>query len=405
MVFIGVALGWVLDRHIERGILREAAEDTADHAQHLIAPYLQGQDFSAPLSRERYAELDRFFKEKVLSNRVVQVKLWNRQGLLVYSPERELVGRQFPVHGRLRAALRGETVAEISNLQESEHVAERGRFSQLIEIYSPVISRETGQIVGVYEIYQDASLVQSHLRSSRLALWGTLALGFVLLYASLFAIVRQASRTLVQQNVELRQLSERLGLSLQELEETYLGTLEALSAALDARDRETEGHSRRVTDLTLAVAKAMGFSEKQLVDIERGALLHDVGKIGISDAILHKPGPLTSEEWAEMRKHPELGYKVLQGIGFLQDALPIVLYHHEWYDGSGYPYGLRNGSIPLEARIFAVADAYDAITSERPYRPARSHEEALQEIKRHAGTQFDPQVVEVFLRVVDGYRR
>jgi HD-GYP domain-containing protein (c-di-GMP phosphodiesterase class II) len=349
--------------------------------------------------------LDRFFKEKVLSNRVVQVKLWNRQGLLVYSPERELVGRQFPVHGRLRAALRGETVAEISNLQESEHVAERGRFSQLIEIYSPVISRETGQIVGVYEIYQDASLVQSHLRSSRLALWGTLALGFVLLYASLFAIVRQASRTLVQQNVELRQLSERLGLSLQELEETYLGTLEALSAALDARDRETEGHSRRVTDLTLAVAKAMGFSEKQLVDIERGALLHDVGKIGISDAILHKPGPLTSEEWAEMRKHPELGYKVLQGIGFLQDALPIVLYHHEWYDGSGYPYGLRNGSIPLEARIFAVADAYDAITSERPYRPARSHEEALQEIKRHAGTQFDPQVVEVFLRVVDGYRR
>jgi len=301
--------------------------------------------------------------------------------------------------------LRGEIVAEISNLQGAEYEAEREQFSQLIEIYSPAISPETGQIIGVYEIYQDPTLLQSRVRSARLTLWGSLALGFVLFYASHFAIVRQASRTLVWQNVELRQLSERLGQSLQELEETYLGTLEALSAALDARDQETEGHSRRVTDLTLAVAKAMGLSGKKLVDIERGALLHDVGKIGLSDAILRKPGPLTSEEWVEMRKHPELGYKVLQGIGFLHDALPIVLYHHERYDGSGYPHGLRNGSIPLEARIFAVADAYDAITSDRPYRPPRSHEEALQEIKRHAGTQFDPQVVEVFLRIVDGYRR
>lgn len=185
------------------------------------------------------------------------------------------------------------------------------------------------------------------------------------------------------------------------LENSYDATIEALSAALDARDRETEGHSRRVTEYTLATARALGLSGEALEDIRRGALLHDVGKIGISDTILLKPGELSEAEWREMRKHPTIGHNMLRGIRFLESALPIVLHHHERYDGTGYPEELSGGEIPLAARIFAVADAYDAMTSDRPYQAAMSHEEAVAELKRNASTQFDPQVVEAFLSVVE----
>jgi GAF domain-containing protein len=190
-----------------------------------------------------------------------------------------------------------------------------------------------------------------------------------------------------------------LAVALGNLEESYQATLLALSAALDARDRETEGHSQRVTKLALAIGRELKLSPEELTSLERGALLHDVGKIGISDNILRKTGPLTQQERELMHQHPILGYNMLKGIPFLQDALPVVLYHQEMWDGSGYPEGLRGSQIPLGARIFSVADTYDAMTSTRPYRKALSHEEAVREITRCRGTQFDPLVVDAFLEL------
>lgn len=191
---------------------------------------------------------------------------------------------------------------------------------------------------------------------------------------------------------------------LTQLQESYDQTLAALCAALDVRDRETEGHSRRVAELACAIAREMELPEEEVTHLYRGGLLHDVGKIGIPDAVLHKPGPLTDEEWELMRQHPLLGAHILQGIDFLARAVEVVLFHQERYDGRGYPYGLRGAEIPLLARIFAVADAYDAMTSHRPYRPAMSHEEAVAEILRNSGTQFDPEVVRIFLRVVERFQ-
>lgn len=196
---------------------------------------------------------------------------------------------------------------------------------------------------------------------------------------------------------ETVQKSHDLRAALDELEETYNATLEALSAALDARDQETEGHSRRVMAYTLALAEAMGVDEQAHDAIRFGALLHDVGKIGVRDQILLKAGPLEDSDWVEMRDHPIIGYRMLRGIGFLEQAIPIVLCHHERWDGSGYPRGLAREEIPLAARLFAVADTLDAITSHRPYRPAKSFSEAKTEIARGSGSQFDPQVVEAFL--------
>lgn len=192
-----------------------------------------------------------------------------------------------------------------------------------------------------------------------------------------------------------------LAVALNELEQSYQATLLALSAALDARDRETEGHSQRVTKWALAIGQQLKLSPRELTNLERGALLHDVGKIGISDNILLKAGPLNPQERALMNQHPRLGFEMLKGISFLQEALPVVLYHQEMFDGSGYPEGLSGQEIPLGARIFAVADTYDAMTSSRPYRDALSHEEALTEIICNRGTQFDPRVVDSFLALFD----
>ena len=183
------------------------------------------------------------------------------------------------------------------------------------------------------------------------------------------------------------------------LKETYDATLEALAAALDARDTETGGHSSRVTVYTMDMAQHLGVEKasEEWTDIERAALLHDVGKIGISDAILNKAGPLTPEEWQEMRKHPSIGYEMLKDVEFLSNAAQIVYCHHERYDGRGYPEGLKGDAVPLGARVFAVADAFDAMTSNRPYRRALPVEKAREEILGNAGSQFDPKVVEAFL--------
>jgi GAF domain-containing protein len=185
-----------------------------------------------------------------------------------------------------------------------------------------------------------------------------------------------------------------------DLEMSYDTTLRALMAALDTKDAATEGHSERVARLTVAAAREMGVPEERMLDIERGALLHDVGKIGVPDSVLRKPRNLNRREWEAMQKHPLLAGLMVSKVGFLEGAMPILLYHHERYDGTGYPFGLARDKIPLEARIFAVVDAYDAMTSERPYRKAVPPEEALQEIRANAGIQFDPQVVQAFEGVI-----
>lgn len=185
-----------------------------------------------------------------------------------------------------------------------------------------------------------------------------------------------------------------------QLEQSYDTTLKVLMSALDAKDHSTEGHSERVASLTVSTAREMGVPEEQLLDLERGALLHDVGKIGVPDAVLLKPGALSRQEWESMQRHPLLAGLMVSKVEFLEGALPVLLYHHEHYDGSGYPFGLAGDRIPLAARVFAVVDAYDAMTSSRPYREALSHEEAMREIKAQAGTQFDPEVTTAFERIM-----
>jgi HD-GYP domain-containing protein (c-di-GMP phosphodiesterase class II) len=201
--------------------------------------------------------------------------------------------------------------------------------------------------------------------------------------------------------IEQAGLFQKVRTYAEDLEMSYDTTLRALMAALDTKDAATEGHSERVARLTVAVAREMQLPEERMLDIERGALLHDLGKIGVPDSVLRKPESLNKEEWKSMQQHPLLAALMVSKVGFLEGAMPILLYHHERFDGSGYPFGLEGERIPLEARIFAVVDAYDAMTSDRPYRQATSPQEAMEEIRANAGIQFDPPVVEAFAAVLD----
>jgi putative two-component system response regulator len=197
-------------------------------------------------------------------------------------------------------------------------------------------------------------------------------------------------RHIVEQRYELEQLHDELLFS-------YDKTIEGWSQALDLRDKETEGHTQRVTEMTARLAQAAGLDEDTLKHIWRGALLHDVGKLGIPDSILHKPGKLNDAEWAIMKNHPTYAYKWLSSIEFLRPALDIPYCHHEKWDGSGYPRGLKGEEIPLAARIFAIVDVWDALTSDRPYRHGLSENEVEQYVRDQSSKHFDPKIVKLWL--------
>ena len=240
----------------------------------------------------------------------------------------------------------------------------------------PLIAK--GQVKGVLEIFQREALVLDQEQET-----------FLEMLANQAAIA-----------IDSGQLVENLQASNVELMTAYDETIEGWSRALDLRDEETEGHTQRVAEMTLRLANAMPFSKKELVNIRWGALLHDIGKIGVPDDILRKPGPLTDEEWVKMRRHPQFAYNMLASIAHLRPALDIPYCHHEKWDGSGYPRGLKGEEIPLSARLFAVVDIWDALTSDRPYRKAWSEEKALSYIRVQSGLHFDPRLVDLFLEMI-----
>ena len=230
--------------------------------------------------------------------------------------------------------------------------------------------------------------------------WGITGVSFALapVLALQFSLMVMSVRTRAHE-AQRAEYVEQLRAQGARVERSYDATLVALTSALDARDKETEGHSRRVVEYTRLLAEQLGVDGYDMQVLCHGALLHDIGKIGVPDAILHKPGPLTDEEWAVMRRHPEIGALMIEDVEYLTEARRILLHHHERFDGKGYPLGLAGLQIPAGARIFAVADTIDAMTQDRPYRRRCSFDEARDEVARNRGTQFDPEVVEALLAI------
>ncbi len=279
-----------------------------------------------------------------------------------------------------RAALEKKTVSipDLSNIQEPFLRAELIKGEDFVSFFAvPLIAK--GSLVGVLEIFHRALLRPDQN-------W----MDF------LHALGGQASIA-----IDSGHLFQDLQRSNMELMLAYDTTIEGWSKALDLRDKETEGHTLRVTQMTVRLAKLADISETEMIHVQRGALLHDIGKMGVPDTILLKPDKLTDEEWVIMRKHPTYAYDLLHPIEYLRPCLSIPHYHHEKWDGTGYPRGLKGEQIPLSARLFAVVDVWDALSHDRPYRPGWPQEKVLEHIRALSGTHFDPKAVELFFRAMD----
>lgn len=254
-------------------------------------------------------------------------------------------------------------------------------------------------IKGVLEVYIPYDEIKQHMAVLNRTIAIVMFIGLLILYLFLLKIIYNASRTLVLQNKSLLDQKMELEISYQKLNSSYKNTIMTLSNAVDARDTYTAGHSERVAEISLEIGKELGLSESQLENLELAALFHDIGKLGIPDKILHKPGKLTDDEYEIIKAHSQIGINILKNIDFLKEVLPIILYHHEKYSGDGYPAGLKWNEIPLESRIIAVADTYDAMTSDRPYRRGLAHSDAASEIMTLKGIQFDPDIADAFYKI------
>ena len=242
-------------------------------------------------------------------------------------------------------------------------------------------------VEAVVEVYQNLEPLYRDITAHKKIIWTRIISSFSLLYVILFGIVFGASRRLERQN--------------KDLEEMFLQATIAMGNALDAKSPWTKGHSERTVRYAEKIACKMGLSDEDMHNLTIGGLLHDIGKIGTYDYLLHKTEKLTAQEFNIIKKHPEKGEKILESIKQLKQIIPIIRYHHERYDGKGYPDGLAGEDIPLLARIVHVADSFDAMTADRPYRSALSKEQVIEELRRNAGTQFDPAVVDVFLTILN----
>lgn len=257
----------------------------------------------------------------------------------------------------------------------------------------------SNHVRGVFEVYIPYDEVKQHIDMLNRIITLVMFAGLLILYLFLLKIIYNASNTLITQNQSLQEQKEALEKAYVTLNSTYKDTVATLSNAVDARDPYTAGHSERVAAISLKIGKELGLSEDILERLEISALFHDIGKLGVPDNILLKPGKLDELEFQKIKEHPSIGVNILKNIDFLKDALPTILHHHERYSGNGYPDGISGKDIPLEARIICIADTFDAMTSDRPYRKGLSHEEAIAEIVRFKGIQFDPDIVDNFLSI------
>jgi putative nucleotidyltransferase with HDIG domain len=415
---VGVVTSYLLDRYVQDETARFTRDAVASH----FGPVFEEDVFERPLEGEEREMLETIVVFHLSIYNVVRTQFFDTDGTIVFSYDETEIGRHLDAatNDGLAGALAGRaSSARTSVVGDSRYAATTGMASaswspnpaaspgaehghpaaaggpvpqtfNSLETWVPV--RVDGTLIGAAVVWRDLSSIDRALRQMQMSTSTIILCAALLLWLVLRGVYVRSSRQIMSQ-------SQALGAALAETERTYDTTLQALSNALDVRDSETEGHSRRVVEYMELIIAQLPVAPDHLATLRRGALLHDIGKIGVPDNVLRKPAALSEAEWVVMKRHPEHGARIISQIPFLQDVSRIVRHHHERWDGKGYPDGIAGEAIPLGARIFAVADSFDAMTSDRPYRRAMTVKDARVEVARCRGTQFDPAVVDAFVAV------
>jgi putative nucleotidyltransferase with HDIG domain len=383
-----VALSTTLSNGLRDAALRDNANDMTLYVDSVLTPNVVRGDRVAvsPQALERLARTTR------QPQAVRSVNLWGKDRRLVFSTSQpDRVGMLNRPGLKLKETLRtGRPRAEV--------VDRPGAAGTVVVVWTPLRS-QAGEPVGAAQISLDEGILDEAVGRSWRTIWLATGLVFGVLWLVLVLLVRGASFRLRRQNDDLQVRSQELLETTRTLEATLLETIETLNAAVEARDPYTAGHSQRVRRVALAIGRELALPAKRLGALGTAALFHDVGKIGMPDSILTKPEPLTPAEAAVMREHAPRGAEIVSRISSLQDSVPAIRHHHERWDGLGYPDGLRDDAIPLEAAIVGLADAWDAMTTDRPYAVALDPSEAMLKVRTGRGEQFNPAVVDAFLAV------
>ena len=359
-----IILSGILSSRLKAQVIDDARSSLTQYVDGVLRPQLvqHGTVVVHPqLSRRLVDELRR-------RPEIVTVKVWRANGVLAWTNRgRGRIGRRFDLDGNLGATMRSnESVAGIEVPDTEENAVERQLgFGRLLEVYAPIEDSARSRPIGAYEIYADPKRSERLIAANKHAIWAGIALVFLALYLALALLVRTASRTLRRQAASLAAQTAELSEAYAVLEQDALEAVETLNATVDARDPYTAGHSQRVQEIAVGVGRELGLAGKDLDAIAHAGLFHDIGKLGVPDAILTKPAKLTEQEYALMKHHPADGANIVAKFGRLRGAVPLIRHHHERWDGSGYPDSLIGKAIPLGAAIVGLADAWDAMTTDR----------------------------------------
>ena len=394
LIVLGVALDYFISVNVRQRIFRNFAVTTVAMQETLVKPRLRKSDFTETGSIDRRS-FDRFMRRSTFAPNIVLIKIWRPDGTIVWSSDKKLIGRRFEPEEDFRRALDRHIAFELTDLSGAENVRERSKHKELLEVYSPI--EFDGKVVGVFEAYYSMDPVLRELAQLKWNIAGSILAVFTVLYIVQFGLVRSASNTIVRQKTEQEQLGRKLQESLNDLQANYMGTVFSLSKAIDARDKITGAHSHRLSTLSRKMADKLNLSQESHRRLEYASVLHDIGKIGVREEVLSKRGALDPEEMHEMQNHPAIGAEIVKSVPFLASVADIVRHHHEKWDGTGYPDGLENNDIPIEARILSVVDAFDAMVSKRPYRSPLPLEVTVKELQQGKGGQFEPEMVDLFL--------
>jgi len=389
-----LALGGMLTKTVDRQALDDERAGIVQYVNSVVTPEIV-RDNRIRMTPAAAATLERGMRVR---SDLLSVKVWRRDGLLVWTTlDQRRIGKHFEVSDDLEETLAtGEAQGAVEDLSGappgSEESAERRTgVHKVIEVYAPIHGSD-GRLLGAYEVYGRTTHLDAIASTNIRTIWLTVIGVFAALLILLVVLVRGASRRMHRQTEALRD-SYRL------LAESSLDAIETLNATVEAKDPYTAGHSQRVRGISLAVGRQLGLPRDRLDTLGTSALFHDVGKIGVPDAILTKPGKLDDDEFETIKQHAARGAEIVGKLSRLKEAVPAIRHHHERWDGRGYPDGLAGEAIPLEASIVGLADAWDAMTTDRPYAVALSLNEALMQIRSGREKQFNPAVVDGFAEV------